>query len=493
MGKKPTDFKLARWGATANLYIQAILFLLLFAGSSFLAVKYFERTDLTRNQRYSLSAETRAYLRDLDRPVKVFVTINPDSEDNNIEGLFNDVRSLLREYQYATRSSPKGEIEVEFVNVFQQRGKARLLAEQYGIDQSDLILLVSGEKQRIVFPNDLYITAERKRKEFQGEKILTAAILDVASEQQRKLYFIGGHGEMRLDDVNPVRGISQLADALRQRNFQVLTLDLSQVDRVPEDADLLLLLSPGAGLLAQEEEILRQYMTNDAGRLLVMLDPGRRHGLEDLFYEWGVLVDDNVILDTGPDFLAGGGDILLRRFGDHAITRTLIDNQIPIIAGHSRTVRPDPGRPLGDSLQVSPLIGTSETSWGERSYSRGGTMQYDEGVDLPGPLSVATVSERSVPSNLPINIPGGRLIVFGNSDFISNNRISALGNLTLFLNAVNWATDRDNLINIPPRPIDTVQLVLSREETNKLRLSMLVFFPGAAAFCGIIVYWIRRK
>src|SRR5690606_9070233 len=156
--------------------------------------------------------------------------------------------------------------------------------------------------------------------------------------------------------------------------------------------------------------------------------------------------------------------------GDHPITRTLIDNQIPIIAGHSRTIRPDPGRPIGDSLQVSPLIGTSETSWGERSYSRGGTMQYDEGVDLPGPLSVAIISERTVSSILPINMPGGRLIVFGYSDFISINRISALGNLTIFLNAVNSATARDNLINIPPRPISTVQLVLSREETDKLRL-----------------------
>ena len=493
MDKKAADFKIARWSAVAGLYIQALLFLLLFAGSSYLAVKYFTRTDFTQKQRYSLSAETRAYLQNLERPVKVFVTINPDTDDDAMESLFTDVRNLLREYEYATRGSARGGIEVEFVNVFQQRGKARLLAEEYGINQSDLILLVSGEKQRIIFPNDLYVTAERKRKHFQGEKMLTAAILDVSSEEQKKLYFIGGHGEMRLDDVNPIRGVSQMADALRQRNFQLLTLDLSQVEEVPKDADMLFLLSPGAALLAQEEEILRQYMTNEAGRLMVMLDPGRRHGMDELFYEWGVMVDDVVILDTGPDFLAGGGDILLRRFGEHPITRTLLNNQIPIIAGHTRSIRLDPGRPLGDSLQVSPLIGTSDSSWGERNYSQGGTMTYNENVDLPGPLSVATVSERTVSSNLPINLPGGRLIVFGNSDFISNNRISALGNLTLFLNAVNWATDRDNLINIPPRPIDTVQLVLSREETNKLRWPLLALFPGIAAFCGIVVYWIRRK
>lgn len=490
---KPIDFKFARWGSSANLYAQVLLFLLLFLGISYLAAQYFQRHDLTRQHRYSLSPETIAYLGQLERPVKAYVTISADSDDQEMETLFNDVRGLLREYEYAARAGATGGIDVEFVNVFQQRGRARHLAEQYGINQSDLILLVSGDKQRIVFPNELYVTEGRRRKEFQGEKMLTAAILDVSSDEQKKLYFLAGHGEMRVEDVDPIRGLSQIGDALRQRNFDVQPLDLSRQERVPDDAAMLLLVSPQAPLLPMEEEVLRQYLMNDAGRLLVMLDPGRRHGMEDLFFEWGVMVDDVVVLDTGPDFMASAGDLLLRRFGDHPITQTLINNQIPVLAGLARSVRPDPGRPVSDALQVRPLIGTSESSWGERNYSERGTMQFNEEIDLGGPLSIATVSERMVSSNLPINIPGGRLIVFGTSDFVSNSRIGGLGNLTLFLNTINWATDRDNLVNIPPRPIDSMQLVLSREETNKLRLSMLVFFPGIAAFCGVIVYWIRRK
>src|SRR5690606_6005865 len=191
--------------------------------------------------------------------------------------LFNDVRGLLREYDYAARSSAGGSIDIEFVNIYQQRGKANLLAEQYGVQQSDLILLVSGDKQRIVFPNDLYLTEGRERKKFQGEKILTGAILDVAGDQQKKLYFLAGHGEMRTHDVHPVRGLSQLGDALKNRNFRLEPLDLSAVSQVPADADMVLLISPQGPILPQEEEMLRQYMTNSAGRLLIMLDPGRRH------------------------------------------------------------------------------------------------------------------------------------------------------------------------------------------------------------------------
>lgn len=490
---RPTDFKFARWAANANFCAQAVLLLLLFVGSSYLASQYFHRVDLTRQHRYSLSPETMAYLGQLERSVKIYVTITGDHDDNEMNSLFRDVRGLLREYEYGTRGSTGGQIEVEFVNVYQQRGKASLLAEQYGVREPEIILLVSGDKRRIVFPNELYLTSGRERKQFRGERTLTGAILDVSSDQQKKLYFISGHGEMRMEDVDPVRGLSQLGDALRHRNFKLENLDLSTVTRVPEDADMVLIISPQGPILPQEEEILRQYLSTQAGRLLIMIDPARRHGMEELFFEWGVLVDDVVVLDSGPDFLATGGDLLLRRFGDHQITRTLIENQIPVMVGLCRSVRPDPGRPLTDSLQVQALIGTSEKSWGERSYSQGGSMRYDEGLDILGPLSIATVSERTVSSLMPINIPGGRLTVFGTSDFITNNRIGALGNLTLFLNAVNWATDRDTIVNIPPRPIDSVQLVLSQNATQRLRLSMLVFFPGTAALLGIIVYWIRRK
>lgn len=488
---KLTDFKYARWIGAANLYGQAILVFLLFVGASYFASQYFKRIDLSKDYRYSLSPETVAHLKQLDRPVKIYVTITSDADDNDIESLFNDVRGLLREYAYAVNSSERTLIDVEFVNIYQQRKKANLLADEHGIQQSDLILLVSGDKKRIVFPNELYLTEGRVRKAFLGEKVLTGAILDVASDQQKKLYFLTGHGEMRIDDVHPVRGLSQLADALRHRNIRAESLDLTQISDIPLDADMLLLISPQGPLLPQEEEMLRNYLSNQAGRLLLMLDPNRRHGLDDLFYDWGILVDDVIILDAGPDFLSGGQDLMLRRFIDHDITRTLIDNKIPVMAGFCRSIRPDPGRPLTDSLQVQPLIATSEQSWGERNFSEPG--KYDPGIDLPGPLSVAVISERQVSSQLAINIPGGKLIAFGTSDFVSNNRIGVLGNLTLFLNVVNWATGRDNLVNIPPRPVERIQIVMSQEETSHLRLALLMLFPGSAAFCGIIIYWVRRK
>lgn len=490
---RPIDFRFVRWSASFNTAVQVILFLSLFFGVTSLAIQHFQRIDLTRQYRYSLSPETVAHLEQLARPVEIFVTISADSDDVNIQSLYTDVRNLLREYEYASRHSPGGGIRVEFVNVFQQRGKARMLAERYGIDQSELILLASGNRQRLIFPNEIYVTEGRKRVKFRGEEVLTAAILDVAGDEQKKLYFISGHGQMEIDDVDPIRGLSQFADALRQRNFQLQQLDLSRVTSIPEDADMALIIAPQVALMRREEEMLRDYLSRNAGRVLVMVEPGVNHGMDNLFFEWGVLVDDTRVVDTGPDSLAAGGDLLLRRFINHPLTRTLLDNQIPLISGLSRSVRVDPGRPIGDSLQALALIGTSETSWGQRHHNQRSEARFNPDIDIPGPLSVAVVSERRIASNLPIEIPGGRLIVFGAADFAANSRINALGNLTLMLNAINWATDRDRMVSVPPRPIETIQLVLSRQDTNRLRFTTLILFPGMAALCGVIIYWIRRK
>ncbi len=491
--QRKKDFTYYRWTNALNTCLQAVLAVSLFAGGMHLATKFFWRVDLTENHRYSLSAETVSYLENLDTPVRVIVTVSPDGNLDEHDQLYRDVRGLLREYEYAARDNPETAFSVEFVNIYQQRRQAQILVSEYGVEQENLIIFATEDRQRIVFPDELYETRDRQRQSFRGEQVLTSALLDVTGDETKTLYFITGHGEMRFDDTDPYRGLSQLGDALKQRNFELRYLNLTEVDRVPSDADLLLLMSPRTSLLSREEEILRRYLANEAGRLIAMIDPRTRHGMSELFYEWGIHLDDVVIMDDGPDALAGGGDLILKRYGEHPITESLINNQIPLISGFTRTVRPDPGRPLDDSLVVNHLVVTSPTSWGERSYRQDTGFVYDPDTDLAGPLSVATVAERQIPSQLGINMPGGRVVVFGTSDIVSNNRISALGNLTLILNTVNWIVDRDRLTGIPPRPVERMQLVLARDDINRLRLTLLGLLPGVVAFTGVVVYWIRRK
>ena len=66
--------------------------------------------------------------------------------------------------------------------------------------------------------------------------------------------------------------------------------------------------------------------------------------MEELFYDWGVLADDMMVEDIGPDF-AQGGDLIIRRFAEHPITELLVDYQITALFGLPRPMRTDPRSP----------------------------------------------------------------------------------------------------------------------------------------------------
>lgn len=486
------EFRLARRFRLANRSVQIVLGLCLIASLNYLAAKYFGRIDLTESGTYTLAPESKAYIRELDEPVEIFVTIPNDPEVEELTRIHRHLSKLFREYEATSMIDGKAHIKIEYVDIYRQRKRANELATKYNLTQENIILVTMGERTKEVRQGDLYEVEGEHIIGFRGEKAITSAIIDVSSKDEDKIYFLVGHGEMRLDDVDPLRGLSQLEAFLRERNYTLATLDLAVDPDVPADADLIVLPSPQASLLPEEVEKLRRYMSERNGRMIVLIDPGRRHGMEELFYDWGVLADDMVVVDNGPDFRAQGGDLIIRRFAEHPITDLLVDYQITALFGQPRPVRTDPGSLKDPRLKVDQIIGTSNQSWGERDYRTQKEIVFDEGRDLKGPISIATVSTRSAGTELGITIPGGRFVVFGNSDFITNNRLRAFGNRTLFFNSMNWALSKNSLLNIATRPLESYQVVMSDRDLKRLLLYFAII-PGTTALFGLFIFLIRRR
>jgi ABC-type uncharacterized transport system involved in gliding motility auxiliary subunit len=487
------SFRAARWIRFINLILQALLFLSLFLGLNYVALNHAWRYDLTQSRRHSLSAETRSYLDHLERDVTIVVTVAPDSGDEELTQAYRDISGLLREYSYLTRGSTHGKVEVKYLDVYKDRREAEALE----LDKPNQVILTSENHRRVLTLADFYETKEMKRAAFRGEVTITSALLDVSSPEKKKIYFLTGHSEMRPDDVDRRRGLSGCRDELRQRNFEVATLDLNLNRKIPDDAALIIVASPQGRLQPFEEELLRNFLTTRAGRVFLMLDPAVPPGLENLLFDWGVIVYDNVIFDLDPRSVTENNDLRLWRFSRDAsshITDNLINNDMSVIVGMTRVVSDDLGRSPDDGLSVKKLIATSPVAWGEAGYRiRNVPFAYTPGQDLKGELGVMVISERLKPANLPLSVQGGRLAVLGTADFVTNNRIINVGNLNLFLATVNWAVDRDTQLNIPARPIQRFQLALSAEELVRLRLLLLLGLPGCLAVLGLIVYWTRRN
>ncbi len=495
----PESFRAARWTRTANLVMQAILFMTLFGGLNYLAGlngwgEGAWRVDLTRYRRYSLSPETLAYLRELASPVRVVVTVGEDTAGA-------DLRGLLREYGAATQGNPDGRVTAEFLDVDVRRREA----QQLGLDQPNQIVFLCGERRRIQSIDDLYRFENRERREFQGERIITAAILDVSSAGRKKAYFLVGHEELRPDDVDPVRGLSSVRERLRERNFDVDILDLASARKIPDDASMLIAVQPKSPFAASEQELLRRFLATNDGRLILFLAPAYRHGLERLLLDWGVIADDDSIRDSGPENMTEDGDFILSSFSaSHPVVQPLLHSsyQARLRVGPVRSVRADRERAAANGLDVITLAAAAPSAWGEVDYRARGPAVFNPGVDIkalpnmdpPDRLGVAVASERSAARDkLPFSVRTGRLVVFGSGDLIDNARIANEGVLNIFLGAANWMVDSDSQLNIPARPIERFQLSLSAREHDNLRYCMLFLLPGAAALLGLVVYWTRRS
>ncbi len=486
------EFRIARRMRAINRLAQIFLGICLIFALNYLAARYFQRFDLTQNRQFSLSAESQAYLEQLQTPIDVIVTIAPGSDIPELERIRKDLDKLLLEYEATSMREGQPFVRVEFVDALRQRTRTRELVQAYNIERDNVIIVAANDRTRLIELPELYEAQEGQWHSFRGERILTSAILEVSSEESPVLYHLTGHGEMRIGDVHPTRGLSLLEGFLQERGFTLRELDLTRLAAVPDDAAMVLALAPQAALAPAEVEKLRRYMSDRNGRMLLTLEPGRKHGLNDLLFDWGILVEDHIAIDIDPNYRSLEGDMIVRHFSEHPISQILYDYNATAYFGQSRPIRIDPASLTDESLNLRYLIGTSPKSWAEKDYRTQRPIAFDAGRDLPGPLSLAVAAQRSTSSALGLSISGGRLVCFGNSDFLANNRFQIYGNYTLLINSLNWALDRNVLLNIPAQPLSSYQLVMSQDDLNRL-LTYFALLPISVATLGIIISLIRRR
>jgi gliding motility-associatede transport system auxiliary component len=88
----------------------------------------------------------------------------------------------------------------------------------------------------------------------------------------------------------------------------------------------------------------------------------------------------------------------------------------------------------------------------------------------------------------------GRLIVFSDADFASNQFIEMLGNRDLVVNSVNWLALEDTLIGVRPerRIGGKEQFYLSSRQNNTLFMLGVVILPTVFVVLGSVLF-VRRR
>ena len=203
------SFRTARWVRTLNLVLQAVLFLTLFVGLNYLARNHAWRYDLTQHRRYLALARDPLLPEQLKRAGAHRRRRSPTKSTRPT------VHGLLNEYVHATRHSPPGKNHRRIPRCLPEPRPGRA-ARHRPADTSSCC--ICGDRRRTLVLDELYRVEKGVRDAFHGEQAFTAAILDVSSPGEKKIYFLTGHGELNPDDRRS--GARALAAARRAARAQ---------------------------------------------------------------------------------------------------------------------------------------------------------------------------------------------------------------------------------------------------------------------------------
>jgi hypothetical protein len=434
-----------------------------------LSERYFYRTYIGGNTTNALSDKTLEIMSALKSPLEIYVIIE-DSGSSAVDSVRKDVTRLLNEYADCVHGNG---VKIEFVTPTDARSKN--LVETTVFLPANAILLKHAGKRKIFAIEELYDVRNGEIARFRGERILTNAIRDLATEKRKIVYFLTGHGEYDIADTSPASGLSTLANLLRAKNYDVRCLDFSSTSGIPDDVDLLVIWGPKVPLLAAEMASLCKFLDEHGGKIVLGLTGTNDVALADFFADHGIRVNLRSKIFFPHDSAKVGHDFVVKKYAQHKITNELINFKMPIVCGEIYEAREADWTADDDKFLVTDLLqidGISNDSDGENKFV------------------VAAISEKRMP--IDVGILAGKLLVFGCSDFAINSRINILGNSMLMRGAVDYMCNVSDDIDIMSSPIRSYRLILTVKQYYSI---VILGFTACGIFAalGVVVYLLRRK
>ena len=466
---------------TALLLMGVLVFMV-----NYLSYRHYWRADWSRSRYYSLSDKTLSLLAALTNTIDVVVFFQPGQD------VYDDVDNLLKEYQYKCPL-------LNIIRVDPDRDIARTeeMAAKYEVNQANVIVFDNHTRKKYLKTEDIVeydysgmaYGQQPTKVGFKGEQAFSSAIQSITQGRVPTVYFLQGHGERDIEDYSQRGGFSGIAQQIRRDNIDIRKLVLGEEAAIPADCDVLIIARPKKKLSQPELDIVRKYL-DQKGRIMALMDPVGDTGLEALFADWGLRLGNDVVVDATRTLT--GGELFATEYGTHPITKDL--KGVTSIFYLPRSVEPIAESEVGSEQPDKPhgavLVSCSLSGWAEVNLEES-PMKYDPATDRPGPVGIAAAVEKGPVPEIDVKIRPTRLVVFGDSDFVSNNALLA-GNVDFFMSALNWLLEREELMAISSKTVEQTRLVMNRFQLRVVLWVVVVAMPLAVALIGGLV-WVRRR
>jgi ABC-type uncharacterized transport system involved in gliding motility auxiliary subunit len=433
------------------------------------------RADLTAGQQFTLSEQTLKILQDQDTRPENVVAYAFYSQQAPTGSTQQQMEDLLKEYD-----SRSAKLSYAFIDPIAQPARAREL----GFNRLGTVVFDNGKKRE--YANSI------------SEADFTSALVRLNQDVTRTVAFLSGHGERNPDGFEQ-QDYSTVKDELGRENYTVLSWNLvTSPTMTISDVTVLIIAAPQNPLSQSETQAIQKYL-DEGGRALIMFDPQMpaeaQQSLAPLATKYGITPVQGAVLDRQSASAQEPTVILVTSYPPNDVTTELSRIKAVTLFPLAMGLQP-PTSTLG-SFVVTQMIQSSpgqDASWLETDLTNQ-QVQYTEGKDLPGPVSLAlSVAPAAAGTTTDTTQPKTRLVVFSDADFASNFVVQQVANnIDLFNNSVSWLAGVNELVSIRAKdPATPRTLLLDAGQKNFLGIFAVFALPALVLLAGGFNWWRRR-
>ena len=419
--------------------------------------------------------------------MQIYIVFGRDSK------LYGEVQSLLEEYHLHGRQR----IKVRSIDPVRDIERAEQLKADTGLSLAQNgVLIRCGANKRFITEEELVVreagTSTNKRIiEFRGEDAISSALISVVEGRVRRFFYVVGKGSR--SDAALSNAYNATIDLGKQQNFEVVQINLSEVNYIPTDVDGLLILGARYDLSEREVSMLNDYWKTKRAGIFVMLDPGgETTRLNGFLTANGVRPRGDRVL-TAESTSTGAKkefSVLGEFMKEVPFTRHLLGSTITL-AGQTESLELHTDDPAlkEQSVALQPIILASPRYWGERQYLEELPV-VDEEDTLP-PIYVAASVERGAMNEQSQRAHSSRMVVVSNSTLLDRQTMLAVSH-DFVAAGLNWLMNREEFIGIPAKSKHAYRIQLTGKQHELIFWVTSITLPGIVLAFGFMVWASRR-
>ena len=504
----------------AQTFFRVLLVLGILILINFISVRIFSRLDLTKAGVYTLSDASKTLVRNLDDriTVKAYFTEELPSPYNNNR---RQVLDILNEY----KAYAKGNLHFEFINPEGEKNERE--AQQAGIPPVE-VQVVKEDKFEVkrAFLGLVFLYEDKKeilpvvQNLGSLEYDISSAIKRLTMHAKKRIGITTGHQEPELSSMKQAN-----QDVSSQ--YEIVPVDLSSsTATIPQDVAALLIIAPQKKFSDTAKYQIDQYIMH-GGKVAFLLNKvnaslQQRYtqpidlGLEDMLENYGIRINADLVRDAQCANIT-----VMQQQGQFQMQSQIPFPYLPNVANVNRS------NPIVKDLQglIFYFVSSLDTSLAVnkglnaevlvRSSKRSGRQT---GFMMIDPLHRYTMDELSE-SNIPLaavvsgsfksyfsttggenqalvpqvtKSPETRIIVVGDGDFMKDEFAGSRGNLTFFINIIDYLADDAGLITIRSKNIAQPPLDQISDGTKKLLKYGDLLLPPILIIGYGLFRWRRR-